>query len=60
MSTYVVSVDGKEYAVSIDGDGVIMVDGYEAEVSIQPASDGTFSVLIGNVSTEITASRHGH
>ena len=58
MSTYSVSIDGKEFAVSIDAYGAIGVDGYDAEVIVKPASDGTYSVLIGNVSTEIMVNRH--
>jgi biotin carboxyl carrier protein len=59
MSTYVVTMEGREFEVDIAPDGTIMLKGCTERIHIQPVHGDVYSVFIGNRSTQIVAKRNG-
>jgi pyruvate carboxylase subunit B len=59
MGAYVVMMEGREYSVAINTDGMITVEGCEEEINVQPLGGDAYSVLLGNHLTPITARRIG-
>lgn len=59
MSRYVVNMKGKEFIVDISPDGVLSVGGHEGAIDVKHVGGDTYSVLVGDVSTQIVARREG-
>ncbi len=60
MSDFIVQIRGVEYEVTVASDGSVSVNGQPGEIDIRPIGENTFSVLIDNVSTQITARGGGN
>ena len=55
MMRYVIGVDGKEYEVEVSTNKVVTVKGNNSPIGIQSVDTDTYSVLIDNISTHVTA-----
>ena len=52
MTTYTVSLDGREFRVCIGGDGHVSVEGNKAQVQASRINEGAYSILVeGEIST---------
>ncbi len=59
MSRYIVNLEGKEFIIDISLDGVLSVLGHEGAIDVRHVGGDAYSVLTGNVSTQIIARRAG-
>jgi pyruvate carboxylase subunit B len=60
MTKYVVRMDGKDYVVTVDADGLVAVEGVFEHIDIRPLGNDTFAVLLGNRSTSIALRSRGN